>query len=61
MVELKARLETAHHILHPILIHDYNAMQTAMQAYPDRIDVQPCGNPQVLIHGRDRRIPCPKN
>jgi Ser-tRNA(Ala) deacylase AlaX len=37
MVELKARMETAQHILHHILIEDYGAKQTGMQIYEDKI------------------------
>ncbi len=37
MVEFKARMETAQHILHHILVHEYYARQTGMQVYGDRI------------------------
>jgi Ser-tRNA(Ala) deacylase AlaX len=37
MVDVKARLETAHHILHHILTNDYSAEQSGMQIYEDRI------------------------
>ena len=37
MVEVKARMETAQHILHHILIDEYGAKQTGMQLYDDKI------------------------
>jgi Ser-tRNA(Ala) deacylase AlaX len=37
MVEVKARMETAQHILHHILIDEYGAKQTGMQIYDDKI------------------------
>ncbi len=39
MVEIKARMETAQHILHHILIEDYGAKQTGMQLYDDKIRI----------------------
>ena len=37
MVEVKARMETAQHILYHILIEEYGAKQTGMQIYDDKI------------------------
>lgn len=37
MVEIKARMETAQHILLHILIEEYGAKQTGMQIYDDKI------------------------
>ena len=37
MVEVKARMETAQHILHHILVEDYGAKQTGMQIHDDKI------------------------
>jgi Ser-tRNA(Ala) deacylase AlaX len=37
MVEIKARMETAQHILYHILIEEYGAKQTGMQIYDDKI------------------------
>ena len=37
MAKLKARLESAQHILHHILTYDYKAKQTGMQIYEDKI------------------------
>ena len=37
MVEAKARMETAQHILYHILIEEYGAKQTGMQIYDDKI------------------------
>jgi len=39
MVEVKARMETAQHILLHILIEEYGAKQTGMQIYDDKIRI----------------------
>jgi Ser-tRNA(Ala) deacylase AlaX len=39
MVKIKARMETAQHILQHILIEDYSAKQTGMQFYDDKIRI----------------------
>ena len=36
---MKARMETAQHILHHILIKEYDSKQTSMQIYDDRIRI----------------------
>lgn len=37
MAKLKARMESAQHILHRILTHEYSAEQTGMQIYENKI------------------------
>ncbi|MBU0758425.1 MAG: histidine--tRNA ligase [Nanoarchaeota archaeon] len=39
MAKLKARLESAQHILHHMLTHDYRAVQTGMQIYDNKIRI----------------------
>ena len=39
MSDMKARMESAQHILHHILINDYCAKQTGMQIYDNKIKI----------------------